>query len=222
MTEVRNGRKFVCGDIHGAKDKLFEALDRIGFDYGNDTLYALGDLVDRGPDSYGVLKLLEEPWFESIKGNHELMMEQAHDGADRYEMHKHNGGGWFEFLSADERDHCVSLTRDLPIAMTVDTPSGRRVGLVHAELPGACWNEFEAMLQSENLSHAEAAGASALWGRTKVKQAQRKAPVANVANIDMVYMGHTPLDKPLQCGNLRWIDTGACWDDGYLTIEELV
>ena len=42
-------RLFVCGDIHGCLGPLNERLDAIGFDKDRDHLFALGDLVDRGP-----------------------------------------------------------------------------------------------------------------------------------------------------------------------------
>lgn len=214
-------RTFVCGDIHGAYDKLMAALERVGFDREKDKLYALGDLVDRGPKSYAVLKLLEEPWFESIKGNHELMVEANYLGEDRYEMHKMNGGGWFDNLDQTEKDHCYALVKDLPIAVTLETPSGRRVGLVHAEIPGNDWDEFEEMLASESFAQAEAAGATALWGRTKIKACQNRGPKPPaIRNIDVVYMGHTPTDKPFAHENMRWIDTGACFG-GELTLVEL-
>lgn len=74
---VSRGRLFVCGDIHGCYDELMQQLRLVGFDTGRDWLVALGDLVDRGPKSAEVLALLTEPWFTSIRGNHEELMIQA-------------------------------------------------------------------------------------------------------------------------------------------------
>lgn len=37
-------------------------------------MLSVGDLVDRGPDSIGCLKLLEAPWFHAVMGNHEQLL----------------------------------------------------------------------------------------------------------------------------------------------------
>lgn len=214
-------RMFVCGDIHGEYDQLMQKLDDIGFDKTKDMLYALGDLVDRGPESMKVLRLLYEPWFDSIKGNHELMVEMNYQGEDSYEMHRKNGGNWFDLMDQTEKDEAFTLCQTLPLAMTVDTPSGKRIGLVHAEIPGNDWNEFEAMIGSTNEGQVEAAWATGLWSRTKIKRATAGEDLQPVRGVDMVYMGHTPMTQVVQCQNMRWIDTGAYWKGGYLTIEEL-
>jgi len=65
------GNDFVVGDLHGHRQQLLGELDRIGFDRSRDWLFCTGDLVDRGPDSFGTLELVREPWFYFVKGNHE-------------------------------------------------------------------------------------------------------------------------------------------------------
>lgn len=73
---------FAIGDIHGRRD-LFEAALRAIAGYGGDehkTAVFLGDYVDRGPDSAGVvsrLMRLAGPGFVCLKGNHEAMMVEA-------------------------------------------------------------------------------------------------------------------------------------------------
>jgi serine/threonine protein phosphatase 1 len=74
-------RKFVVGDIHGCK-KTFEALlDRIHFS-SSDQLYLLGDYIDRGPDSEGVLAMILQLMASGhqvfpLMGNHEEIFIQA-------------------------------------------------------------------------------------------------------------------------------------------------
>lgn len=71
-------RKFTISDIHGCK-KTFEALlDKIAFSK-NDELYLLGDYIDRGPDSKGVLdkimQLQQDDYkVKCLRGNHEQML----------------------------------------------------------------------------------------------------------------------------------------------------
>ncbi|MCC5961744.1 MAG: serine/threonine protein phosphatase [Rhodobacteraceae bacterium] len=79
-------RSYAIGDIHGQFDALKRAHARIAADRArcNDPdapIIHLGDLVDRGPDSAGVIRYLREgitagaPWIV-LKGNHDRLFEQ--------------------------------------------------------------------------------------------------------------------------------------------------
>lgn len=64
---------YVIGDIHGCYDQFVEVLNLIRLKE-EDTLYMLGDVVDRGPHPIKtLLKLMEMPNVVCIVGNHELM-----------------------------------------------------------------------------------------------------------------------------------------------------
>lgn len=64
---------YVISDIHGEYDKFMELLEQIGLKE-TDTLYILGDVLDRGPDPIRVIcKLMEMPNVIPIVGNHEVM-----------------------------------------------------------------------------------------------------------------------------------------------------
>jgi len=70
--------RYAIGDIHGGAKTLRALLGRLGLRRG-DRLYLLGDLIDRGPDSQGVLDTLlnlREAGFtvRPIRGNHEDML----------------------------------------------------------------------------------------------------------------------------------------------------
>jgi serine/threonine protein phosphatase 1 len=74
---------YAIGDIHGRLDLLQEARAAIGAHAGGAarTVICLGDYVDRGPDSKGVVETLMDltdgsSWI-CLKGNHEDMMLQA-------------------------------------------------------------------------------------------------------------------------------------------------
>lgn len=87
-------RTYVIGDIHGCR-REFKTLLALCSAHAGATpsrLITLGDTVDRGPDSFGVVQLIrwrlaaEYPVFRSIihlKGNHEVMMAEAALGGDR-------------------------------------------------------------------------------------------------------------------------------------------
>ena len=64
---------YVISDIHGEYDKFTRLLDKIKFK-DEDTLYILGDVVDRGPDPIKtLLKMMEMPNVIPLIGNHEVM-----------------------------------------------------------------------------------------------------------------------------------------------------
>ena len=64
---------YVMADIHGEYGKFIEVLEMINLT-DEDTLYVLGDIVDRGPHPIRtLLKLMEMPNVVCLVGNHELM-----------------------------------------------------------------------------------------------------------------------------------------------------
>lgn len=73
---------FVIGDVHGCLPQLDALLAAISL-AASDHLVLLGDLVDRGPNSAGVLRrvriLSNLHRVTIIKGNHEQMMLDARD-----------------------------------------------------------------------------------------------------------------------------------------------
>ncbi|MEO5716251.1 MAG: metallophosphoesterase family protein [Luteolibacter sp.] len=75
-------RQFAIGDIHGCLTAL-QVLDRELVFGEDDTVVTLGDYVDRGPDSRGVIDFLlglsKRCQLVSLRGNHEIMMLRARD-----------------------------------------------------------------------------------------------------------------------------------------------
>lgn len=65
---------YVLSDIHGQKELFDRMLEEIKLT-DNDTLYILGDVIDRGPDGIkALLKIMRMPNAKMLLGNHELMM----------------------------------------------------------------------------------------------------------------------------------------------------
>ena len=69
---------YVLSDIHGYLNRFTSMLERIGFS-DQDTLYILGDVIDRGPEGVRLLEQIRQtPNMILLLGNHEYMCLQAH------------------------------------------------------------------------------------------------------------------------------------------------
>jgi serine/threonine protein phosphatase 1 len=72
-------RRFVIGDIHGCLKTLRKLIEVKISLTREDSIYFVGDFIDRGPDSKGVLdyisRLISEGYrISSVRGNHEEML----------------------------------------------------------------------------------------------------------------------------------------------------
>src|SRR5262245_36869042 len=93
-------RTLVVGDIHGKLDLFNTLLEKMEYRPGEDRLILIGDLVDRGEDSRGVvsraiaLKREAPNHVIILRGNHEAMMLAAlsHPESEQAELWYYNGG----------------------------------------------------------------------------------------------------------------------------------
>ncbi|MFN0107934.1 MAG: metallophosphoesterase family protein [Blastocatellia bacterium] len=93
-------RTLVVGDIHGKLTLFNRLLEAMKYKAGEDKLVLIGDLVDRGEDSRGVVERAVELQNEApdtvvvLKGNHEAMMISAlaEPEGEQAELWLYNGG----------------------------------------------------------------------------------------------------------------------------------
>lgn len=201
----QRGRVFVVGDVHGCLDMLEKGLDRINFNTSRDTLISVGDLIDRGPRSFDALRLLHEPWFYAVRGNHEdMLLKAARSPEDRKNL-KQNGGQWWFELAFEQQREAVELAQTMPVAIEIETPIGR-VGVIHADLFNArSWDVFTHMLEMDDLRVIQ----SAMWGRKRIKTRDQTW----VEDVCRIYAGHTIVPSPGRLGNVFYLDTGAFFLD---------
>ena len=205
------GSDYVASDIHGCFSSLKFALQRVGFSPVRDRLFCVGDLVDRGPESHMVPGLLAQPWFNSIRGNHEdLILEVGNNGhGPLAEPLKRKGTCWLEEMDPEFRQRLAQRLADLPILIEIETETGL-VGLVHGDVPqGLNWESFKARLSIPRVLEY------ALHGRDRILNQSQDL----IEGISRVYMGHTRVTQPLVLGNCCATDTGAAFLD--LAIEPL-
>lgn len=76
---------YCIGDLQGCNAPFQRLLEKIDFSPSRDTLYLLGDLVNRGPDSLGVLRRLSAlgDAAHCLLGNHDLHLLALWQGARR-------------------------------------------------------------------------------------------------------------------------------------------
>ena len=68
---------YVMSDIHGHKRRFDSVMKQIDLQ-PEDTLYVLGDVIDRNPDGIKILRqIMAMPNVRMVLGNHELMMLDA-------------------------------------------------------------------------------------------------------------------------------------------------
>jgi bis(5'-nucleosyl)-tetraphosphatase (symmetrical) len=71
-TAENKQRLIIVGDVHGMLSSLEALLERVKFDGGrNDHLVLAGDMVNKGPDSGGVIDLAMRVGASAVRGNHE-------------------------------------------------------------------------------------------------------------------------------------------------------
>ncbi len=76
-------RTIFVGDVHGCFDELMDLLGTLKYNAGQDKLYFVGDVINRGPYSAKVLNfILKTPLTRSVMGNHEWHFLKAIETGD--------------------------------------------------------------------------------------------------------------------------------------------
>lgn len=207
--ENTRGRDFVIGDLHGCVTMLCETMKRKGFNPHVDRLFAVGDLVDRGPESEDVLQLLGQPWFHSVRGNHDQAAIDYTTGRQLdVGWYSGIGGAWLIGKTQAERLPYADAFEMLPYALEIDVGGGKRVGIVHADCPFADWNDFARVMWKWNTLTRRDKNQileRVMWSRERVDNLRDDG----VKGIHAVIVGHTPQPNVTSLGNVYYVDTGA-------------
>lgn len=193
-------RTLAIGDIHGCLRSLEALADYVGFT-ADDTVVTLGDYVDRGPDSKGVLDFLIDlaagVHLVHLMGNHEIMMREALE----------YGGGTLSWLSVGGRETLASYGGDAPDSIPDSHWEFIRSGLPYYE------NETHFFV------HANADSSIPLEHQPDYELYWQPfdSPAPHMSGKTMV-CGHTSqrFGLPRNLGHAICIDTNAC-RGGWLT-----
>lgn len=210
------------GDVHGCSDELVALLTELGYavEPGRSTAshpagrqaFFVGDLVDRGPDSSGVLRLVmgmvRDGTAACVPGNHENKLWRALNGRSVQVSH-----GLAETLAQLESEPAEFRTK---VAAFIDSlvshavlDDGRCV-VAHAGLPERLHNRSSGAVRS-----------FALYGDTTGETDEFGLPVRypwanDYRGSAIVVYGHTPVPEAEWINNTICIDTG-CVFGGKLT-----
>jgi len=118
-------RRIFIGDIQGCLAELERLLEAVDFQQGSDELHPVGDLVNRGPDSLGVLRLLASLGAGGVLGNHDLHLLRSSRGLRA--MRKEDT--LEPVLAAEDADALIEWLAERPFVRAWDD-----ILLVHAGL----------------------------------------------------------------------------------------
>ena len=107
---------YLIGDIQGCNLSLGKLLELIDFSPSKDTVYLLGDLINRGPDNVGVLRRLISlgSSAKSILGNHDIHFLSIEKGLKQAKK----GDTIQDILGAKDRLELTNWLRSQPLALT--------------------------------------------------------------------------------------------------------
>ena len=124
-------RRIFIGDIQGCRVELERLLEAVRFDSANDEVHPVGDLVNRGPDSAGCLRVLRSIDAGGVLGNHDLHLLHTAAGSRSIKT----GDTIQDVLDADDRDELVAWLAGRPFVRAFDGAV-----LVHAGF-GPTWTD---------------------------------------------------------------------------------
>ncbi len=199
---MRREKTFVIGDIHGQLRMLENLMAKIPWRPEKDALVFLGDYIDRGPDSRGVVDYIlsltgNYSRISCVLGNHEGMLLDYLAGVDK-KLYLANGGG--PTLKAYKRDkgHLSTL-------------------LLHKILNDhmAFYDSLKPYVEIKDyyLVHAGFRPGVPMALQTKTDMMWIREPFIS-STYDFgkkIVFGHTPFPEPLVMKNKIGLDTGAAY-----------
>lgn len=164
---------YVMSDIHGEYNTLMEMLKQINFTK-EDTLYILGDVVDRGKDGVKIVELvMNTPNINMILGNHEYMFIQyfKEDATEKTKRQWNRNGNYntlygFDELTDAEKKEMLTFLEELPDEYRLQV-NGQKYILVHGFLGESTYRK--------------------VWNRPKIDEE------VSLEENEKIIIGHTPV-----------------------------
>ncbi len=215
---------YTIGDIHNNYDEIVEVLTASNFDYDNDKLICLGDIVDGGTQTFEVVEeLLKIKNLIFIRGNHDnFFMKHLSTGWDEeiwiqqggantlrsYGAKVIEGEGWDDRSKLNLTDFLVPVTHQDLFNKSVLYHIENNMLFVHGG-----W-DFTKVAEHQKPY-------TLMWDRTIIDRFKN----GKLTTFNKIFIGHTTTQqyntlKPIKYGKLIMMDTGAGWN-GKLTIMNI-
>ena len=202
----------IVGDVHGCREELEELLGELGYVSAGGvhrhpdgrTAVFLGDLVDRGPDTPGVLRIVmamvEAGSALCVPGNHEQKLLRALQG--RNVQITHGLGQSLAQLGEETEEFRAAVMTFIDGLVSHSVLDDRRLVVAHAGMPEVMQGRA-----------SKAVRAFALFGETSGETDEFGLPVRypwanDYRGSAMVVYGHTPVPEP------EWVNSTVCVDTG--------
>ncbi|MEV0255032.1 polynucleotide kinase-phosphatase [Streptomyces sp. NPDC050732] len=199
----------IIGDIHGCAAELETLLDKLGYADGvhpeGRTAVFVGDLVDRGPDTPGVLRrvmaMVADGTALCVPGNHENKLGRHLRG--RKVQHTHGLAETIEQLERESEEFRARVREFVDGLVSHYVLDGGRLVVCHAGLP----EKYHGRTSGRVRSHA-------LYGDTTGETDEFGLPVRypwaeEYRGRAAVVYGHTPVPTATWLNNTICLDTGA-------------
>ncbi|MFF4839998.1 polynucleotide kinase-phosphatase [Streptomyces collinus] len=199
----------VIGDVHGCSAELEALLTALGYDDGvhpdGRTAVFVGDLVDRGPDTPGVLRrvmsMVKDGHALCVPGNHENKYGRFLKG--RKVQHTHGLAETVAQMEGESEEFRAEVRRFLDGLVSHYVLDGGKLVVCHAGLP----EKYHGRTSGRVRSHA-------LYGETTGETDEFGLPVRYPWAEDYrgraaVVYGHTPVPEATWLNNTICLDTGA-------------
>ncbi|MFI7010852.1 polynucleotide kinase-phosphatase [Streptomyces sp. NPDC050145] len=199
----------IIGDIHGCAAELETLLAELGYVDGahpeGRTAVFVGDLVDRGPDTPGVLRrvmgMVKAGTALCVPGNHENKLERWLKG--RNVQHTHGLAETIQQLEKESEEFRTEVREFVHGLVSHYVLDGGKLVVCHAGLP----EQYHGRTSGRVRSHA-------LYGDTTGETDEFGLPVRYPWAEDYrgkaaVVYGHTPVPNATWLNNTICLDTGA-------------
>ncbi|MFP3987391.1 polynucleotide kinase-phosphatase [Streptomyces sp. E11-3] len=199
----------IIGDVHGCRAELETLLGRLGYVDGSHpdgrTAVFVGDLVDRGPDSPGVLRRVMSMVASGdalcVPGNHENKLSRYLKG--RNVQHTHGLAETIEQLEGESEEFRAQVREFIDALVSHYVLDGGELVVCHAGLP----EKYHGRTSGRVRSHA-------LYGDTTGETDEFGLPVRypwaeEYRGRAAVVYGHTPVPNTSWVNNTICLDTGA-------------
>ncbi len=204
---------YAIGDIHGCLDKVVRLIDKLNYDPAADRLIFLGDYIDRGPDSKGVIDLMLTLRRDNasnifLMGNHEdnfltyIQACRSPAGASYWLKEPFFAGGGIATLQS----YCPHMRGPYEAHLIETVPPDHLSFLTELQL---YWTDEEYIAV-----HAGVRPGIPLKQQYENDLLRIRAPFLHTPHGlgKCVVFGHTPFPDILRDNDKVGIDTGACYE----------